>query len=378
MTAVSAIERLAWHYQHPFAHAVERAGQGIPVAGMTSNTVPWELLRAAGFFPLVLNPPRGPAPFATRFMEEGVFSPRIRGIFDGLASGAWPFLQMVVIPRTSAQEHKLYLYLREVARQGLATALPDLYLYNLLHARSGEAEGYGLERTYDLKKHLEDQIGRCIEPGDLARAIDESNRAFRAIRNLLDLRGGAEPRLSGTEAVALVGAVYFMDRAEYALLADEARAELSRRPPVPGARILIKGSPLPHTGPHRAIEAHRAVVVAEDDWWCSRSLRGEITTQGDRVRSIFEMYYAEAPSPRVFPRDIADAWFLAEAAKVDGVVFYLPPEDDVLGWDYPELRRTLDQRGIPSLLVREDAADELSSECHQRIEEFICGISIKS
>lgn len=357
---------------------MERAAEGIPVAGMTSNTVPWELLRAAGFFPLMLNPQRGPAPFATRFMEEGVFGTRIRGIFDGLASGAWPFLQMVVIPRTSEQEHKLYLYLREMARQGLATTLPDFYLYNLLHARSREAEGYGLERTYDLKKHLEDQIGRCIEAGDLARAIDESNRAFRAIRNLLDLRRGAQPRLTGTEALALVGAVYFMDRAEYALLADEARAELFRRPPVPGARILIKGSPLHHTGLHRAIEAHRAVVVAEDDWWCSRSLGKEITGEGDTVRSIFETYYAEAPSPRVFPRNIADAWFLTEAAKVDGVVFYLPPEDDVLGWDFPQLRSTLDQSGIPSLLVREDAADELSSECHQRIEKFICGISIRS
>ena len=310
MTAVSAIERLAWHYQHPFAQAMEMAAKGIPVAGMTSNTVPWELLRAAGFFPLMLNPPRGPAPFATRFMEEGVFGSRIRGIFDGLGSGAWPFLQMVVIPRTSEQEHKLYLYLREVARQGLATALPDLYLYNLLHARSPEAAAYGLERTYDLKKHLEDRIGRCIESGDLARAIEESNRAFRAVRTLLDLRRGAEPRLSGTEALALVGAVYFMDRVEYALLADEAMTELSHRPPVPGARILIKGSPLPHTGLHRAIEAHRAVVVAEDDWWCSRSLGSEIVTQGDLVRSIFEKYYAEATSPRVFPRDVADAWFL--------------------------------------------------------------------
>lgn len=376
--AISAIERLAWHYEHPFARAIERAADGIAVVGTTSNTVPWELLRAAGYFPLILNPPRAPAPFATRFMEEGVFGARIRGIFDGLASGAWPFLQMVVIPRTSEQEQKLYLYLREIARQGFATALPDLYLYNLLHARSREAEVYGLERTHEFKKHLEHQTGRSIEPADLAGAIDESNRAFHAIRSLLDLRQGAEPRLTGTEVLALVGAVYFMERGEYAQVAHEVVTELSCRPPVRGARILIKGSPLHHTGLHRAIEAHRAVVVAEDDWWCSRSLGREIATQGDLVRSIFETYYAEVPSPRVFPRAIAYTWFLAAAAKVDGVVFYLPPDDEVLGWDYPELRRTLDQRGIPSLLVREDAADELSSECHGRIEDFISGIPTRT
>ena len=105
---MSAVQQLIWHYEHPFAQAIER----LPVAGVTSNTVPWELLRAAGYFPLMLNPvplnpPPGPAPFADRFMEDGVFSSRIRGIFDGIASGAWPFLKLVVIPRTSEQEHKL-------------------------------------------------------------------------------------------------------------------------------------------------------------------------------------------------------------------------------------------------------------------------------
>ena len=85
-------------------------------------------------------------------METGVFGARVRGIFDGIASGAWPFLKLVVIPRTSEQEHKLFLYLREVARQGLSPEMPELYLYNLLHTRSSEAEQYGLERTEESQR----------------------------------------------------------------------------------------------------------------------------------------------------------------------------------------------------------------------------------
>lgn len=350
---------------------MEKARDGTPIAGVTSNTVPWELLRLAGYFPVMLNPARGPTPFADRFMEDGVFGVRIRGIFDGIAAGAWPFLSMVVIPRTSEQEHKLFLYLREAARQGFATALPELYLYNLLHARSAEAERYGLERTHEFKDYLERCVGRSIEAADIARAADESNRASCAIRRLLELRQGPEPRLSGTEALALVGAVYFMERAAYAQLAREAAAELALRPPLHGARILVKGSPLHHTGLHRAIEAHRAVVVAEDDWWGSRAVAREIAPQGDPVRSIFERYYFDATSPRVFPRKAAEEWFLAASANVDGVIFYLPPEDDVLGWEYPEWRKTLDERGVPSLLVREDASDELSAECHRSIQGFV-------
>ena len=95
-------------------------------------------------------------------METGVFGARVRGIFDGIASGAWPFLKLVVIPRTSEQEHKLFLYLREVARQGFSTGMPDVYLYNLLHARSAEAEQYGLERTDDFVRNLERRSNRTI------------------------------------------------------------------------------------------------------------------------------------------------------------------------------------------------------------------------
>jgi benzoyl-CoA reductase/2-hydroxyglutaryl-CoA dehydratase subunit BcrC/BadD/HgdB len=377
VNAASAVERLTWHYEHPFAAATERGNAGVPVAGITSNTVPWELLRAAGFFPVMLNPPRGPAPIAGRFMEDGVFPERIRGIFDGVASGTWPFLKLVVIPRTSEQEHKLYLYLREVRRQGSGKSLSEIYLYNLLHARSPEAEAYGLDRTRELKKLLEHLAGRCIEPADLARAVAESNQACQAIRGLLSLREGAQPRLTGALALSLIGAVYFMNRGEYAKLAAEALAELSRRPPCCGVRLLIKGSPLHHTGLHRSIEAHGALVVAEDDWWGSRSFNKEIAEQGDIIRSIFERYYGDSPSPRVFPREIRDEWFLAAAQKVDGVVFYLPPEDDVLGWEYPGLRKALEQCGIPSLLVREDAAEGLSPECHQQIEDFVSSLSTR-
>jgi benzoyl-CoA reductase/2-hydroxyglutaryl-CoA dehydratase subunit BcrC/BadD/HgdB len=328
---VTAIEQLTWHYEHPYAQA------RMPVAGMTSNTVPWEILHAAGYFPVMLKPEPGPSPFADQFMEQGVFSTRIRGIFDGLASNAWPFLKLVVIPRTSEQEHKLFLYLRELARQEIVTGMPELYLYNLLRTRSPEAEQYGLERTRDLANHL--------NANDLAHAVEESNQAYRAVSKLLALREGPEPGLSGTEALALIGAMYFMDRTEYAQLANQAVGELSRRKPLSGPRILIKGNP----GLHQTIESHGAIVVAEDDW---RGIPKEIPTGGDLIQAIFETYYRGAGSQPAVPS-------FTTASAPDAVIFHLPPEDDVLGWDYPRQSQSLDQQGIPNLRVRDKASEAL-------------------
>jgi benzoyl-CoA reductase/2-hydroxyglutaryl-CoA dehydratase subunit BcrC/BadD/HgdB len=330
-----------------------------PIVGVTSNTVPWELLRAAGLRPVLLSPRRLHTPRADRYMEN-VFSARMKAVFDLLLSHDAQSLSAVIIPRTSEQEHKLYLYLREVVRFGAEHA-PEPFLYNLLHARSPEAEAYGLERTRVLMTTLERLSGRSIQPDALSAAIAEGNAARQAIRGLLQQREGPAPRLSGTNALALIGAWYFMDRSEYARLAQAALREIQTRPPLKGPRILIKGSHQDWPDLCAAIEAHGAMVVAEDDWWGSRAAGQDIDVTIDPIQAIFEKYYLDAPSPRVFPSEIADAWFLGKASDVDGVIFYLPPEDDVIGWDYPRLRDLLDQRAIPHVMLRAESSHEIGA-----------------
>ena len=283
----------------------ERAIQprgNLPLVGVTSNTVPWELLRAAGFQPVLLSPRRDHTPLADRYMED-VFTARMKAIFDFLISPESACLSAVVIPRTSEQEHKLYLYLREVVRQGAERA-PEPILYNLLHARSPEAEAYGLERTLDLKMQLERLTGRRIEPEALTAAIAEGNTARQAIRGLLEQREGPAPRLTGSDALALIGAWYFMDRAEYAVLAQEPLEKIKARPPLEGPRILIKGSPQSTPDFCAAIEAHGAIVVAEDDWWGSRAAGQDIDATIDPVRAHFrEILFRCSQSTRIPRRD---------------------------------------------------------------------------
>jgi benzoyl-CoA reductase/2-hydroxyglutaryl-CoA dehydratase subunit BcrC/BadD/HgdB len=79
----------------------------------------------------------------------------------------------------------------------------------------------------------------------------------------------------------------------------------------------------------------------------------------DPVTAIFEKYFYDEVSPRVHPSEHRDAWFQREIEKghVDGVLFYVPLEDDVLGWDYPAQLAYLESRSIPSILVRENVRE---------------------
>ena len=134
-------------------------------------------------------------------------------------AGDLAFLSALVFARTSEQDYKAYLYLREVAREGHSGGFPPLWFYDLLHSPSAHAFEYGLARTHALLAQLESVTGHAIRPDDLEAAVAESNAARAAVRRLLSLRQNT-PRVTGTEALPLVGAFFLMDRPTYAALAD--------------------------------------------------------------------------------------------------------------------------------------------------------------
>jgi len=368
-TANDPIAQLGSFYQNPMSDALAASAAGVPIVGITSNTVPWELIAAAGMYPVVLRSDDGPTPFADEFLEPEVFQPRIRSIFDQIVSGRWP-LKAVIIPRTSEQEYKLFLYLREIARQYSDRALLPVYLYDLPHSRSEEARAYGLRVTSALKGQLEAISGTSITPDDIAKSIAESNAARSALRSLIALRREA-PRISGCVALSLIGPFWSIPRRKYRELAQEAVANLRSLPALSAPRILVKGASIDTLILHSVLESLGAVVVSEDDWWGERSAGKDISTTGDLIAACFEKYFSDPPSPRTFPGSVADSWFEERSRYgVEGVVFYLPDDDYVFGWDYPRQKNFLDALGIPSLVIRCDPRQVDTPES-SRVQKWI-------
>ena len=337
-------------------------------AGYTSNTVPWEILRAGGYNPRLLDSEPGPTPCADRLMEN-VFDRRIRVIFDRLCTGMWSDLEVVVLPRSSEQEHKLYLYLKEAARLHAARHMPRLYLYNILHSRSPESRAYGLERTRRMAADF------AASEKDLVDAIAESNRARAAVRGILRLR--EEGQMEGSAALRLIRGFYAANRKVFI---EEARRQIQERQslsPRARPRILIKGAALDHVALHLLVERSGGYVIAEDDWHGSRAAGDlDIREDGDPVTAIFEKYFYDAVSPRVHPPEEADGWYRRETERlqIEGVVFYIPLQDDVVGWDYPRHRAFLDSLGVPSTIVRESGDPEPGRALTEQVGTFISSL----
>jgi benzoyl-CoA reductase/2-hydroxyglutaryl-CoA dehydratase subunit BcrC/BadD/HgdB len=78
---------------------------------------------------------------------------------------------------------------------------------------------------------------------------------------------------------------------------------------------------------------------------------------GSALEGLFLKYWLDTPTANVNPADKREAWLTTHATRdeVDCVVFYLPPSDHQLGWDYPRLKAWLEAHKKPSLLIRQDA-----------------------
>ena len=348
--------RLLEFYEHRVLAADMACAQGLKVVGIVGSTVPAELVWAAGCFPLTLSGLPGETAAIDHLMEP-FFEPECRFIFDGLMREAFGRLALVIIPRTSDQYNKLYLYLRELKRSGRGDHVPPIVLYDLLHTSGERSRRYGLARTQELRTCLAKLAGRAIGDRELRNSIHESNNMFDVMTEFSAKRIRRPASVLGSEALVALSASRFMERKRYVAALSvyiAARTDaLAARP-----RVMIRGFALNHVYLHAALERAGAIVVSEDDWWGARAFETRIAEIGDPLEAIFDRYFLHTPGPRVDPSDPRERWFKDEVVRagIEGVVLYNPPYDDVSGWTIPADRQWLAANGIDSIVVREDAA----------------------
>ncbi|HLZ26821.1 MAG TPA: 2-hydroxyacyl-CoA dehydratase family protein [Chloroflexota bacterium] len=346
--------RHAYTARLDLVRAPRRTGPGL--IGVVDNTIPVELILACGRVPILIAADAGrPTPNADRYMEE-VISPETKSLFEHACLGDYEFLDLLIVSRAHAH---LYYYLKEVYRLGRGPRFPALHMYDLMQSQREAVRAYNWGRTEALIDRLERLSAEEITEGRLRWAIARTNQQRAVQRRLLDLRWAGH--LSGVNALQAIGAAYFMSPDAYipaleTYLAEMRPDEALRDRP----RLLVVTSvPLGGTHVHAALEAAGALVVAEDDWWGSRAPGADVPLAESPKEAILRKYWLDTASAGVYPAEAREAWLRQHALRpdVDGVVFYVPPSDRQLGWDYPRLKKWLDDSEKPSLLVREDATD---------------------
>lgn len=364
ITGQAALDRLSQRY---------RAGRGLagaspasPVVGCVGNVIPEEVIVAAGCVPLQVAPLLdGDADAgrfdaeAGRFMEDA--APREwRSVFGQILAGAWAPAELIVVGR---DYHVLYYYLKEVVRLGLGSQIPPLHMFDLIQDSGPAADAYNDREMAALVGRLARVAGRPVTAEALAAAVTAAGRRRAAQRDILALRRTGA--LAGPRALEVLGARYLMPGGDYAdavaaLLADPpaAAAGAAARPRL----VAVTAERLYHTRLHETVEAAGTTIAAELDWWGSAGVDGPVGPPGGpaatALASLTAHYRSAVYSPQLPRADRLRLLLSAiDATAADGVLFYLPPSDEELGWDVPAFTAALDQPGVPALVIRHDVLD---------------------
>jgi hypothetical protein len=315
-------------------------------------SVPIEIIRAAGLRPFVSRGAPGQTPAADAHLEPGIFPSRLRHLVEGALTGRFADAARIVIPRTSDVDYKCFLYLREFVRRGVTNALAPVVLFDLLQSGGAEVPAYDAARTRVLLDDLASVSGRVTSGDDLCREIVRANAARAAARRLNELRRPA-PRVAGAEVFPLLAAFWEMEPERYAEMASKAASTFAARPPLPGPRVLLAGSPVDGAMLHQTIESHGAVVVDEVGPWGSGAAGDDVRIDDDPVAALADKYRTDSIGART-PVDASRRSIESTLEDVDAVVVSLPPDDAVFGWDYPGLRDLLNARRVPHVCLRCD------------------------
>ena len=345
----SAFAALKEAYDNREAAITTWRAAGKKVVAKLGCDVPDELLLAAGMMPVqVYADPEKPLTQTNQYLEYA-FDPMVRAQFEKIVDGTYADLvDYLVVSNSTDVIIRVYLYLRELKRVEPEKAVPEVTFIDWLFTRN-RIHQVRNEHTLQLfKETVEQWAGRTITDEEIAEAAKICNANRQALGQMSELRKGEDVRISGSEALVIIGSAFFMDREEHTKLVLQLVEEAKSWPVLEGPRVYFTGSNQEDTSLYEEIEKTGVVIVGEDHDWGDRFYERDYNLEYAPIRAIVDRYMLrEFSSKKAFvSQRVAALDRLVEAASAEAVIFYTNIYEEAASWDYPSQKKSLEGRGI--------------------------------
>jgi benzoyl-CoA reductase/2-hydroxyglutaryl-CoA dehydratase subunit BcrC/BadD/HgdB len=358
-----ALDELTAVYRDRGAAARAWKAKGGKVIAYVSSSMPEELVTAAGFLPYRLSgdPEAGFEALGRYYYplaDKSVPGSRvmslefINSIMALVFEGRFDFADLLVIPYARKAVLALYSHFAAAKAAFPELTIPELYLLDRTITPYYAGGLYSRDRVLDFKARLGEWAGAPVADAALSAAIAEGNETRRLLAELNRLR--AQAKVPGAEALAVFGASRFMPKGVFNRLLAAALPKLATRPPRPGPKLFVSGSPLDNTRLYEVIEACGATIVGESHDWGAPMADLPLREAGDPTEAAVERFH-KSPPDLIFPLDAAvgDVVDRATACGADGAVFHVYRHDDHELFDVPAKRAALEAAGVPTLYLQE-------------------------
>ena len=323
--------------------------------GCVGFDVPLDILLASGrpFAQLPWSADR-PTPLADRWLESS-FPGWIRSILQAWLSGEFDGFDTVVFSRGDDAAQRLYYYLSELQRRGLAGG-PRLHIFDIAKIRRPSSV-----------KHCELAIRHFLHALDIGESSLANGIAAANTQRAHYLQLDAKRAAYGHS---------YENIARASLLSPcWPTIEQLNLPTAPALRpLVLAGSVPPDDRLHRAVEAAGWNCVGEAHPLALTRHGAPITVAADSaVAALAQHCNAAAGGPRDFGDRAATLLQLATQKQAAAVVLWLTEEDEAPAWHLAHQRTALTAAGIPLLVLtrrRWDAADGAAREIWHFLQDI--------
>lgn len=336
-------------YDNRETAAAKWRAEGKKVIGELGCDVPDEYIIAAGMLPIhVYADPDRPLAETNKYLEYA-FDPVVRAQFEKIVDGTYNSqIDALAISNSTDVIIRIFLYLRELKRVEPEKPVPPIAFIDWLFTRNRMHQVRN-ELTLSLfKQTVEEWAGREISDEDLTAAAKICNADRQALREMAKLRHGDEVRISGSEALVIIGSAFFMEREAHTELVKQVTEDAKTWPVIDAPRVFFTGSNQEDTALYDLIEDQGLVIVGEDHDWGDRYYDRDYNLSYTPIRAIVDRYMLrEFSSKKAFVSQRVDALNReVDAAGAKAVVFYTNKYEEAASWDYPNQKQSLEGRGI--------------------------------
>lgn len=333
--------------------------------------LPEELIHAAGALPVGVFGGLRRISLANSRLQTFACWP-VRSVLEWGLKGDMDFLDGIVFPDIC----DALQVLSEIWRNELS-GMFSYFLTMPARVDIPEARTYYLTELKQFKARLEEFLGQEATPASIRESIGIYNRNRAMLRELAAIRQ-AQPGLISAQNVAdVITASMLMPKEQHNELLGELLRGLKQESPATkaGVPLVLFGflCDRPYPGILDLLSELGGEVVASDLWTGTRYISTDARESGDPLEALVDQLLNMPPC---FTKHSEGRWVgdyvmnLVEESGAKGVVIMPVKYCEPVGFDYPDLKDLLAERGIPHLLLEIDEAQSLS-QVRTRIQAFL-------
>lgn len=332
-----------------------------PVLGWLCTYTPEELVLAHGLVPARIggcqeHPPQTP-------LLPSNLCPYVRSVLDEAGKGTARGLAAVSLVASCDAMRRL--------ADAWKRSFPGIpvHVIDSPRRRDRAAHAYLASQYRSFLDFLSRVSGREAGEAEIRNAVALVNNKRRLLARLSELRKEDPPGISGSEFFRAVSASF---RIHPATFLREYGHQAPRRAGR-GPRLIVTGSIVESEGFFGAVEEAGANVVAEDICTGLRGIAGEVAEDGSLLENLASRYLGRSPCSRMSGAELRISSLLAlvREYRAQGVIFHCLKFCDQYQYDYPLVRRRLEESGIPVLRIETDYQERSRGQLATRIEAFV-------